>query len=236
MWRRLLAEAVGTFLFTLSISVSHFSIFDVPGTYYSAYAVAGSVVMFMMMTGFTSGAHFNPAITIGYLVRHCITQKIAFSEIVEYVFYIVVQMISAIPAAYLAWGMNRFAMFFDLPIDATTADAFFAELVYSTLIVGCALMIGQMNDSIIIGTVGLGSAYFGGILAVGLISGGCFNPAVGLAVNIAHSTAHGTHMDRTWLYIVAPALGGAIAGVLNCIFVEELKAQKKRNSVHAEDS
>ncbi|OMJ92631.1 hypothetical protein SteCoe_4641 [Stentor coeruleus] len=235
MWRRIAAEAVGTFMITLSVSVSHFSIFNVPGTYYSAYAVAGSVVMFMIMTGFTSGAHFNPAITVGYLVRHCIHRKIDFKEILEHLVYIVVQMISAIPAAYLAWGMNRFPMYFDLPVDATTADAFFAELVYSTLIVGCALMIGRMHDSVLIGTIGLGCAYFGGILAVGLISGGCFNPAVGLAVNIAHNTAHGTHMDRTWLYLVAPVLGGAIAGVLNCVFLEELKAQKKHSSVHAED-
>lgn len=227
MWRRLIAEAVGSFLFTLSISVSHYSVYDIPGTYYSAYAVAGSIVMLMMMTGFISGANFNPAITIGHLTTHLISVKISKEDIIEHILYIIVQFVSAIPAAFLAWGLNRHAMYFDTPVDATTANAFFAELVYSTLIVGVALMIGNMNDSIIIGSFGLGSAYFGGILAVGLISGGCFNPSVALAVNLAHYAAHQKHLDMVWVYLIAPALGGAIGGVLNTVFLAELKSQKK---------
>ena len=226
MWRRLIAEAVGTFLFTLSISVSHFTLFDVPGTYYSAYAVAGSIVVVMTLTGFTSGAHYNPAITIGHMTQHIVTNKINRQEILEYLLYILVQMVAALPAAFLGWGINREAMYFDTPVDATTADAFFAELVYSTLIVGVALMIGRLHDSIILGTIGLGSAYFGGVLAVGLISGGCFNPAVGLAVNLVYYAAHATHIGKIWVYLVAPVLGGGIAGVLNTIFLEEMKTQR----------
>ena len=235
MWRRLIAEAIGTFLFTLSITVSHFSIFDVPGTYYSAYAVAGSIVMLMIMTGHTSGAHFNPAVTIGHITKNVISTHISRNQILENAIYIVVQMVSAIPAAYLGWGMNRGAMYFDTPIDATTADSFFAELVYSTVIVGVSLMIGNMHDSVIIGTMGVGAAYFGGVLAVGLISGGCFNPAVGLAANLAYNSAHGRHMGKIWVYLVAPVLGGAIAGVLNTIFLEEIKSQR-RSRVEPQES
>jgi aquaporin Z len=227
MWRRLIAEALGSFLLTLSISVSHFGLINVPGTYYSAYATAGSVVTIMMMTGFISGAKFNPAITIGHLVSQTLSVKVQKEDIIEHVLYVLVQMIAAIPAAFLGWALNRGSMYFDTPGESSTADAFFAELVYSTLIVGVALMLGKMNDSIIIGTVGLGVAYFGGILAVGLISGGCFNPALGLAVNLAHYAAHRTHMDRLWVYLIAPTLGGAIGGVLNTVFVSELKAQKR---------
>ena len=227
MWRRIVAEALGTFLFTLSISVSHFSVFDVPGTYYSAYAVAGSIVILMILTGFTSGSHFNPAITIGHLTKYLIASKIKNAQVFEYLLYIIVQFIVAIPAAFLGFGINRGTMYFDTPVDASIADAFFAEIVYSALIVGVALMIGNLHDSVIIGTFGLGSAYFGGILAVGLISGGCFNPAVGLAVNIVNYTAHSNHMGKVWIYLVAPALGGAIAGVLNIIFLDEIKSQRK---------
>lgn len=227
MWRRLIAEALGSFLLTLSVSTSHFQIIKVPGTYYSAYATAGSVVTIMMMTGFISGAKFNPAITVGHLVSHTLSVKVQKEDIIEHVLYLLVQMIAAIPAAFLGWAISRDTMYFDTFNDSSTADAFFAELVYSTLIVGVALMLGKMNDSIIIGTMGLGTAYFGGILAVGLISGGCFNPALALAVNLAHYSAHSSHMDRLWVYLVAPTLGGAIGGVLNNIFVSEIKAQKR---------
>ena len=201
--------------------------FDVPGTYYSAYAVAGSIVSIMMLTGYISGSNFNPAITIGHLVTQLISVKINKDDIIEHLLYIIVQMIFAIPAAYIGYGINRGTMYFDTPIDATSANAFFAELVYSTLIVGVALMIGNLNDSIIIGTIGVGSAYFGGVLAVGLISGGCFNPAVGLAVNLVNYSVHQTHINKLWIYLIAPALGGAIGGVLNTVFLAELKSQKK---------
>lgn len=227
MWRRLTAEIVGTFLFTLSVAVSHFSMFKIPGTYYSAYPVAGSIVILMIMTGYISGGHFNPAVTTGHIVRNVIFQKINKAELIELFLYIPAQFISAIPAAYLAWGLNRSTMYFDTTVTSSTAEAFFAELVYSALIVGVALMLGKLNDSIIIGTIGVGIAYFGGILAVGLISGGCFNPAIGLAVNIVHYSVHNSDANKTWVYIVAPLLGGAIAGVLNNVFLDELKAQKK---------
>jgi aquaporin Z len=227
MWRRVAAEAAGTFLLTLSISASHFGMFKIPGTYYSAYAVAGSVVVLMVMTGYTSGAHFNPAVTLGHIIRSLIAQKINKSEILEYLIYILFQMLSAIPAAFLGWGLSRGSMFFDSGVDSSAAKAFFAELVYSTLIVGVALMLGRLADSVIIGTVAVGVAYFGGILAVGLISGGCFNPAVGLAVNLVHYSQHQTHSGNLWIYLVAPCIGGAIAGVLNNVFLDELKAQKR---------
>lgn len=227
MWRRLTAEALGSFLLTLSVTVSHFNMFKIPGTYYSAYPVAGSVVTIMMMTGFISGAKFNPAITIGHLVSQTLSVKVQKEEIIEHILYVLVQMIAAIPGAYLGWAINRDTMYFDAVNDSSTAGAFFSELVYSALIVGVALMIGKINDSIIIGTVGLGVAYFGAILAVGLISGGCFNPALGLAANLAHYSAHKTHMNRLWIYLIAPTLGGAIAGVLNTVFISELKSQKR---------
>ena len=227
MWRRLIAEALGSFLLTLSITASHFSMFQIPGTYYSAYPTAGSVVTIMMMTGFISGAKFNPAITIGHLVSQTLSVKVQKEDIIEHVLYIFVQMIAAIPGAYLGWGINRSTMYFDAVNESSTASAFFAELVYSTLIVGVALMLGKMNDSIIIGTIGLGAAYFGAILAVGLISGGCFNPALGLAANLVHYTAHQSNINRLWVYLIAPTLGGAIAGVLNTVFLSELKSQKR---------
>ena len=127
MWRRLIAEGLGTFLFTLSISTSHYGVFDVPGTYYSAYAVAGSIVSIMMLTGYISGSNFNPAITIGHLVTQLISVKINKDDIIEHLLYIIVQMIFAIPAAYIGYGINRGTMYFDTPIDATSANAFFCR-------------------------------------------------------------------------------------------------------------
>lgn len=126
-------------------------------------------------------------------------------------------------------------MYFDLPHNYDAVSAFLAEMIYTTLIVGCALMVGHTNDSIVIVSSGVATAVFGGVLGVGLISGACFNPAVGLAANIVHYINKGDHFGHTWIYILAPFLGGIIAALLSTVFIQEMNAQKLSKSLLREE-
>jgi aquaporin Z len=50
-------------------------------------------------------------------------------------------------------------------------------------------------------------------VAVGGISGGAFNPAVGIGRKLADSmVGSGSDITQVWIYIVGPLLGGTIAG------------------------
>jgi aquaporin Z len=50
-----------------------------------------------------------------------------------------------------------------------------------------------------------------GAFAGGGISGGAFNPAVGLGPNITQTMLGAGALGHTWLYIVGPFAGGAVA-------------------------
>lgn len=49
-----------------------------------------------------------------------------------------------------------------------------------------------------------------GAFAVGAISGGAFNPAVGIGPIVVDALAGGS-VGQLWLYIVGPLLGGVLA-------------------------
>ncbi|CAG9333563.1 unnamed protein product [Blepharisma stoltei] len=236
MWRRLFAEGLCTCLLCFTIVVSHLRLIYIPGAYYSAYCTAGTIMALMIFSGFTSGAHFNPAATVGYCVYKFINSSVEKADFIEYGMYIVVQFVCAIPGAYIGWAINEETMYFDLPHDYDSISAFLAEMVYTTLIVGCALMVGHTNDSIVIVSSGVATALFGGVLGVGLISGACFNPAVGLAANLVHYSNKQDHFGHTWIYIIAPLLGGIIAALLSTVFIQEMNDQKKKKSILREES
>ena len=47
--------------------------------------------------------------------------------------------------------------------------------------------------------------------AGGGVSGGAFNPAVGLGPTIVHALMGGGSFSSVWLYLVGPFVGGALA-------------------------
>jgi glycerol uptake facilitator-like aquaporin len=50
--------------------------------------------------------------------------------------------------------------------------------------------------------------------AGGSISGGAFNPAVGLGPTILHAVLGGGTFQHLWLYLVGPLLGGVLAAMV----------------------
>ncbi|MDH4132259.1 MAG: aquaporin, partial [Gemmatimonadota bacterium] len=68
-----------------------------------------------------------------------------------------------------------------------------------------------------------GNSYYGlaigftvvvGAFAGGGVSGGAYNPAVGLGLNLVHGMVAGAGMGHAWLYLVGPLLGGALAATV----------------------
>jgi len=46
------------------------------------------------------------------------------------------------------------------------------------------------------------------------VSGGAYNPAVGVGLNLTHSMMSGSGVGHIWLYLVGPFLGGALAAAV----------------------
>jgi aquaporin Z len=76
---------------------------------------------------------------------------------------------------------------------------------------------GNSYYGLAIGFTVMAAAYAGGP-----ISGGAFNPAVGLGPAIIDTTLGGNNsIANVWIYLVAPLAGGAVAALLHGFTTEE---------------
>ena len=217
LWRALAAEFIGTFLLAgVVIAGQGQPIFVL-------FAFAGIV----FMLGAISGAHVNPAVTIGALV----TRRIGWLRAIGYVIvqllgaalaYVVLNAFiggaAAVSSAAQAYGQAAPALFAATDI-AKLADKewflFFSELVGTTVLAfAVANALSETKDRVTAAlTAGFG-IFIALMIAVSAASyvGGTavINPAVAIALH-AYSWA------TIWpfaVYALAPAIGGVVGFVL----------------------
>ena len=108
--------------------------------------------------------------------------------------------------------------------------ALLVEILYTT-----ALALVVMNVATAPETAGnsfyglaIGFTVAAGAFAGGPISGGAFNPAVGLGPALIHAIIGRGSIVHVWLYIVGPCIGGAIAAAI--FNVQHGAASKKKKA------
>jgi aquaporin Z len=161
--------------------------------------------------GGISGAHFNPAVSAGFLV----TGRLAPSRFVPYV---IVQLAGATVAAaacrlvFLPEAVTQGQLGIPLPAAwASTSAVLVAEFIMTfllmTAIYGTA--VDERGKAVKIGGFGIGLTVAFDILAGGAVTGASMNPArsFGPALVQANFAWH-------WAYWVAPIAGACVAALL----------------------
>jgi len=211
--QRLVAEGIGTFALVLAGTGAMLTN-DVTGGLVGHVGVAltfGLVIMAMIYAvGDVSGAHFNPAVTLGFFAA----RRLPGGDVLPYV-------ASQCAGAFLASGILRW-LFPDHPTLGATLPAFgIAESLVLELILAFFLMFvilgvstgakekGTTAGLAIGGTVALASLF------AGPLSGASMNPARSLGPALWSGQA-----TMLWIYIVAPVLGAGLA-VVGCRCVRE---------------
>jgi MIP family channel proteins len=165
----------------------------------------GLVVMALIYTfGHISGAHFNPAVTIGFYINGDISIK-------DGIYYTISQFLAAIAAsATLCYLFGNVASLGATLPRETWSQSFVLEFIltfFLMLVIFGSAVHGKAVKSfagIAIGaTVGL-EAMFGGP-----ISGASMNPARSLGPAVVSGT-----LEHLWVYLVATTLGAVIAAIL----------------------
>src|SRR6266581_5409963 len=194
-----IAEFIGTFFLVLTIGCT--------GIGASSGVIAplaiGAVLMVMVFAGgHVSGAHYNPAVTLGVLIRGRL-------KVADVVPYIVAQLVAAATAAvavkFLRAGIDI------TPIAPKIGPALLAEFLFTF-----ALVYVVLNAATAEGTSGnsfyglaIGSTVMVGAFSVGSISGGAFNPAVVLGATVMCFFTWST----IWLYLGANFAGALVAAL-----------------------
>jgi aquaporin Z len=201
--KKYIVEFIGTFFLVLAVTVAA----NNPKIGEMAPVAIGLMLMVMIYAGgHVSGAHYNPAVTLGVWMRGKIDRT-------DVPFYILAQLagagLAAIMGSYLVFcNGNTIAMH----ANNDPFCALLAEFAGTFALVYVVLNTATTRSN-------AGNSYFG--LAIGMtvttcaylfggISGGAFNPAVWLGALFSGATAAGD----SWIYLGGTILGAAAAATV----------------------
>jgi aquaporin Z len=196
-----LTEAIGTFFLVLTIGLSVLSGFD-----WAPLAIGSALMVMVYMGGHVSGAHYNPAVSLAVMLRG----KLAPSDFAP---YLIAQFVGAIAAALVVWAVTG-KTFQVAPGKVTLAAALTVEVLYTFALALVVLNVATSSKTANNSFYGLaiGFTVAAAAFAAGGISGGAFNPAVGLGPNLVHDIKNGFgSWTHSWIYLVGPLVGGALA-------------------------
>ncbi|XP_042545772.1 aquaporin-8 [Dipodomys spectabilis] len=187
-------------------------------------ALAHGLALGLMIAtlGNISGGHFNPAVSLGAML-------IGGLHVMMLIPYWISQLCGGLIGAALAKAVSpeeRFwnasgAAFVTVRGQEQVAAALGAEIIMTTLLV-LAVCMGAINEKTRgpLAPFSIGFSVTVDILAGGMISGACMNPAraFGPAVVAGHWTFH-------WIYWLGPLLAGLFVGLIIRFFIGDSKTR-----------
>jgi aquaporin Z len=192
-------ELIGTFFLVFTVGTS------VLGGSPLAPLAIGAILMAMIYAGgHISGGHYNPAVTMGVLVRRRI-------HLADAVAYWVAQIAGGMLGAVLArWVVNpRNVAPLSLSGRALVA-AIIAEVLFTFALAYVMLSVATSkshpNNSFY--GLAIGFTVAAGVASVGRVSGATFNPAVALGASAMGLLSWSTAV----FYIIIQLFAGAVAG------------------------
>ncbi len=232
--RKLVAEALGTALLvfvavgvaTLAFGFKLTGFSTSAGVLLTASAFGFTLLALAYTLGPVSGAHVNPAVTMGFVL----SGRMAIGEAVG---YWVAQFIGGIVGAAGLWAIFSGAPGYSRSGTGLGADGWGARVSMIGIGAGGAFATEVILTFVfvlvvLVATGRIGSPGFAG-LAIGLglavvhmigipLTGTSVNPArsLGPALIVGHKA-----LSQVWLFIVAPLLGGALAALIYRYFVPE---------------
>jgi aquaporin Z len=198
--RNYVVELIGTF--GLVFTVGCVALSSAP---LGAVAIGSVLMVLVYAGGHLSGAHYNPAVTLGVYLRG----KLPLSEVGPYV---AAQLIGAAIAALLGRFIINPHGVHSLPLSGRGIfAALLAEFVFTFLLVYVVLNVATSKDQPNNSFFGLaiGFTVLAGAIAVGPVSGGAFNPAVAFGATLMGLF----EWSNIWIYLIAELLGGAVAAI-----------------------
>lgn len=199
-----ITEFIGTFflIFTIGCAAG----IGYGGTM-APLAIGAALMVMVFAGGHISGAHYNPAVTLGMWIRgKCLTGDVAP--------YWIAQLVAALLAGLIVNYLRGPAEIAAMPLNSRIAQVLIVEFLFTFALVYVVLNVatarGTTNNSFY--GLAIGFTITAGAYAVGGISGAVFNPAVALGITIIGMSA----WANIWMYLLANFAGGAIAALVFC--------------------
>lgn len=206
MKKKLIAEFIGTYVLVfagpgammmdeIAGSITHVGV---------ALTFGLAVTALIYSFGHISGAHFNPAVTVGFWVRGDISAR-------EGLYYVVVQFLAAVAASctlLLLFG-NVAHLGATLPASSEL-QSFVLEFIL-TFVLMIVILGSSVHGQAVKSFAGLSIGAAVGLMAMfaGPVSGASMNPARSLGPALVSGAT-----EHLWLYLAAPVLGAIAASMV----------------------
>jgi MIP family channel proteins len=213
-----IAELVGTFVLVYggtAVAVGAILARPTAGPPYDSLAVALAfglaLAAVVAAVGHISGAHVNPAVTLGMAA----TKKFPWQYVPHYV---VAQLVGAVLAALATWvtfggagarGEAKLAATYPAQ-GVGDLQAFVVEILITFILVFVVMAVAtDQRAPAAIAPIAVGFALAVGVFIAGPVTGGSVNPARSLGPMIVAGD-----LTSFWLYVLGPIIGGVLAALL----------------------
>ncbi len=195
--KKYLVEFIGTFFLVLTVGAAVRS-----GAPLAPVAIGAVLMVMIFAGGHVSGGHFNPAVTLAVWLRGKCPPR-------DVVPYWIAQLAAGAIAALLVVALKGRPPLGPtlFPTNASLAVEFLYTFALCWVVLNTATAKGTSGNSFY--GLAIGFTVLAGAVSVGGISGGAFNPAVGLGVYLAGLA----NVHQLGVYVVAELLGGAVAAL-----------------------
>ena len=212
-----IAELVGTFILVFggtAVAVAAILARPTAGPAYDSLAVALAfglaLAAVVAAVGHVSGAHVNPAVTLGMAA----TGKFPWNYTP---IYIVAQLVGAVLAAQATWLTFGGAARSEASLAATypargvgDLQAFLVEILITFILVFVVMAVATDERApAAIAPIAVGFALAVGVFIAGPVTGGSVNPARSLGPMVVAGD-----LTSVWLYILGPIIGGILGALL----------------------
>jgi len=210
-WRHFVSEFIGTFalVFVGGAAIMIAKDTNSPAGLLGIAFAHGLILAVMVSALMRISGHFNPAVTIGFVVARRIEVPMAGV-------YILAQIIGAIVGAYVLKWTFPFALFEAtrgggqaIALQVSGGQAFLLEFVATFFLV--LVVFGTAVDPRAprIGGLAIGLVVTADILAIGPLTGGSMNPARSFGPAVASGV-----FEAQIIFWLAPIAGGIVAALL----------------------
>jgi aquaporin Z len=212
--RKLTVEFIGTFFLVFTVGMAAATAGQL-----APLAIGGVLMVMVFAGGHVSGAHYNPAVSTAVLLRGKMTPG-------EYGGYVVTQAVAGLVAAAVV-AILGYAPHHPAAV-AGAGKMLIVELLFTFALAYVVLNVATAKDT-------EGNSFYGlaigftlatGILAVGSISGGVFNPAVALGGTVLGMFA----WSHIWIYLLANFAGGVAAAAAFRLTALQVDAPRQRRT------
>jgi aquaporin Z len=195
--KKYLVEFIGTFFLVFTVGMAVRS-----GSSLAPVAIGAALMVMVFAGGHISGAHYNPAVTLAVFLRG----KCAQSDVVPYwIAQLGAGAVAALAVSFILGGRPAAPALHGTVPSVVVEGLFTFALAW--VVLNTATAKGTSGNSFY--GLAIGMTVMTGAVAVGGVSGGAFNPAVGLGVCLMGLES----LKQFAVYLVSDLAGAAVAAL-----------------------